>query len=68
MPVASRAAVGEELDWLCLGITNIPAAHIPVVGTLSRPPSVAKVNAPVCAKPLLAEFSDYFIFICFAVK
>lgn len=36
--VALRAAVGEELDFLCLGITNIPTARIPVVGTLSRPP------------------------------
>lgn len=38
VPVAWRAAVGEELDFLSLGITNIPAARIPVVGTLSRPP------------------------------
>lgn len=42
---------------LCLGITNIWAAHIPVVGTLSRPPppSVTMVMAPVHPKQLLAE-------------
>ena len=25
----------ESFDWLCLGITNISATHIPAVGILS---------------------------------
>lgn len=55
MPVPLRAAVGEKFDWLCLAIANISATHIPVVGTLSWPPSVVMVKAPVHQKKLLAE-------------